>query len=41
MTILISIAIYALVIYVVYRVAKELIKFGIEYYFQLKKLNKD
>lgn len=39
--ILISAAIIALFIFIPYKLIKRLIKFGIEYYFQLKKLNKD
>ena len=38
---LISVGVIALVVFIFYRLVKRLIKFGIEYYFQLKKLNKD
>ena len=38
---LISIGIIALVVFIFYKLVKRLIKFGIEYYFQLKKMNKD
>lgn len=37
----IKLGLTALTIFIIYWVAKKLIKFGIEYYFQLKKLNKD
>ena len=38
---IIKLGLTALTIFIIYLVAKRLIKFGIEYYFQLKKLNKD
>lgn len=38
---LISVGVIALVVFIFYKLVKRLIKFGIEYYFQMKKLNKD
>lgn len=37
---LIYVGIYGIIGFIIYKLAKRLIKYGIEYYFQLKELNR-